>query len=127
MHSVTGRVASYARVTGGTIVVPRGPPRATLPGTERTLPEPGHSTGNEHDRHPRRRLDSRAEVIGIDDVGRAWQGGDSVIALDEMPVFWACGVTLQVAVRSARPPIAITHTPAHMLVTDVRNASLAVG
>ena len=45
----------------------------------------------------------------------------------EMPLFWACGVTPQVAVRSARPPIAITHTPAHMLVTDVRNASLAVG
>ena len=50
-----------------------------------------------------------------------------MIAPGEMPVFWACGVTPQVAVRSARPPIAITHTPAHMLVTDVRNASLAVG
>ena len=43
------------------------------------------------------------------------------------PVFWACGVTPQVALRAARPPIAITHTPAHMMVTDVRNASLAVG
>lgn len=67
------------------------------------------------------------ERIGIDDVGRAWQGDDPVLAPGEMPVFWACGVTPQVAVRSARPPIAITHTPAHMLVTDVRNASLAVG
>ena len=67
------------------------------------------------------------ERIGIGNVDRAWQGDDPVIAPDEMPVFWACGVTPQVAVRSARPPIAITHTPAHMLVTDVRNASLAVG
>ena len=67
------------------------------------------------------------ERIGIEDVGRAWQGDDPIIAPDQMPVFWACGVTPQVAVRSARPPIAITHTPAHMLVTDVRNASLAVG
>ena len=67
------------------------------------------------------------ERIGIEDVGRAWQGDDPIIAPGELPVFWACGVTPQVAVRSARPPIAITHTPAHMLVTDVRNASLAVG
>ncbi len=67
------------------------------------------------------------ELIGIEDVGRAWQGDDPVLAADEMPVFWACGVTPQVAIRSARPPLAITHTPAHMLVTDRRNASLAVG
>ena len=67
------------------------------------------------------------ERIGIEDIGRAWQGDDPNLAPDEMPVFWACGVTPQVAVRSARPPLAITHTPAHMLVTDVRNASLAVG
>ena len=67
------------------------------------------------------------ELIGIDDIGRAWQGDDPVLAPDEMPVFWACGVTPQVAVRSARPSLAITHTPAHMLVTDRRNASLAVG
>ena len=67
------------------------------------------------------------ELIGVEDIGRAWQGDDPVLAPGEMPVFWACGVTPQVAVRSARPPLAITHTPAHMLVTDVRNASLAVG
>ena len=64
--------------------------------------------------------------IGIENVERAWQGDDPVIAPGELPVFWACGVTPQVALRAARPPIAITHTPAHMLVTDVRNASLAV-
>jgi uncharacterized protein YcsI (UPF0317 family) len=67
------------------------------------------------------------ELIGVEDIGRAWQGDDPKLTADQMPVFWACGVTPQVAVRSARPPLAITHTPAHMLVTDVRNASLAVG
>ncbi len=67
------------------------------------------------------------ESIGVEDIGRAWQGDDPRLAPDQMPVFWACGVTPQVAVRSARPPLAITHTPAHMLVTDVRNASLSVG
>ncbi len=67
------------------------------------------------------------ERIGIENIERAWQGDDPIIAAGELPVFWACGVTPQVALRAARPPIAITHTPAHMLVTDVRNASLAVG
>ncbi|MCE2540616.1 MAG: putative hydro-lyase [Acidobacteria bacterium] len=67
------------------------------------------------------------ERIGIENIERAWQGDDPVVAPGEMPVFWACGVTPQVALRAARPHIAITHTPAHMLVTDVRNASLAVG
>ena len=67
------------------------------------------------------------ELIGVEDIGRAWQGDDPMLGADEIPVFWACGVTPQVAVRSARPPLAITHTPAHMLVTDVRNASLSVG
>ena len=86
---------------------------------------PGHeplSAGARRPHPPR-----HAERIGIEDVGRAWQGDDPTVVPGEIPVFWACGVTPQVAVRSARPPIAITHTPAHMLVTDVRNASLAVG
>jgi uncharacterized protein YcsI (UPF0317 family) len=44
----------------------------------------------------------------------------------EIPVFWACGVTPQVAVESAKPPIFITHTPAHMLICDTLNTQLAV-
>ena len=67
------------------------------------------------------------EMVGIEDVSKAWQGDDPVIGDDELPVFWACGVTPQSVVRSARPPICITHTPASMLVTDLRNASLSVG
>jgi uncharacterized protein YcsI (UPF0317 family) len=45
---------------------------------------------------------------------------------DELPVFWACGVTPQVAVRNARPPICITHVPGKMLITDLLNAELSV-
>jgi uncharacterized protein YcsI (UPF0317 family) len=69
----------------------------------------------------------KPEMIGIEDVSKAWQGDDPVIGEDELPVFWACGVTPQSVVRAARPPLCITHTPGHMLVTDVRNAALAVG
>jgi uncharacterized protein YcsI (UPF0317 family) len=40
-------------------------------------------------------------------------------------VFWACGVTPQVAIEQARPPICITHKPGSMLITDRLNTSLA--
>lgn len=45
----------------------------------------------------------------------------------DVPVFWACGVTPQAAVAESRPPLAITHAPGHMLVTDVRDDDQRVG
>lgn len=65
------------------------------------------------------------EQIGIADVHKGWQGGPPDLREGEIPLFWACGVTPQSVIRSAKPPISITHTPSHMLVTDLRNASLA--
>ncbi|XEU34699.1 putative hydro-lyase [Tistrella bauzanensis] len=65
-------------------------------------------------------------AIGINDLMRADFGDDPVIGPGEIPVFWACGVTPQVAVEAAKPPIAIAHVPGHMLITDLRNARLAV-
>ncbi|MFT5482624.1 MAG: hypothetical protein ACI9GW_001275 [Halieaceae bacterium] len=65
-------------------------------------------------------------LIGIEDI-RVPDFGDAVtINETEMPVFWACGVTPQVALEQARPEFCITHTPGCMLVTDVRNSQLAV-
>jgi uncharacterized protein YcsI (UPF0317 family) len=40
----------------------------------------------------------------------------------EVPVFWACGVTPQVAIMASRVPYAITHAPGHMLLTDVADS-----
>ena len=68
----------------------------------------------------------RPELIGIEDIDEPWVGDRTEVRNDELPVFWACGVTPQSVVRQARPPLCITHTPGHMLVTDLRNASLAV-
>ncbi len=34
-------------------------------------------------------------------------------------VFWACGVTPQVAAREARPELMITHSPGHGFITDL--------
>lgn len=65
-------------------------------------------------------------LIGIRDLA-APDFGDAVEIRDgELPVFWACGVTPQLALRNARPPICITHVPGKMLITDLLNAELSV-
>jgi len=66
-----------------------------------------------------------AAAIGIADVNRPSWEPPVPMQPGDVPVFWACGVTPQVAVERARPPIAISHTPGHMLVTDLLNADLA--
>jgi uncharacterized protein YcsI (UPF0317 family) len=64
-------------------------------------------------------------LLGIADLQAPDYGEAVDIHADELPVFWACGVTPQEALKSARLPLAITHKPGHMLVTDVLNSSLA--
>lgn len=64
------------------------------------------------------------EKIGIKDINKP-DFGDAVTIKDgEIPVFWCCGVTPQSAVMTAKPSFAITHSPGHMLITDIKNASL---
>ena len=58
--------------------------------------------------------------IGILDIAKPDFGDAPDIRPGDVPVFWACGVTPQTAIRHARPEIAITHAPGHMLVTDLR-------
>jgi uncharacterized protein YcsI (UPF0317 family) len=64
------------------------------------------------------------EEIGINDLDRPWAGDATEIKDDELPLFWACGVTPQSVVLDAKPSLCITHAPGHMLVTDLRNESL---
>lgn len=66
------------------------------------------------------------EQIGVDLSKRYQDVGDGTVRDGEIPVFWACGLTPQLAVKNAKPPLCITHAPSSMLVTDLRNASLAV-
>ncbi|MCC6008682.1 MAG: DUF1445 domain-containing protein [Rhodobacteraceae bacterium] len=57
-------------------------------------------------------------AIGVD-VSQPIDGiGLTDIAGGEVPVFWACGVSLERAITHAAPDLAITHAPGHMLVTD---------
>ncbi|MFG0332462.1 MAG: putative hydro-lyase [Maioricimonas sp. JB049] len=63
--------------------------------------------------------------IGITDLSRPDFGDAVDIRQGETPVFWACGVTPQVALLQARLPLAITHSPGCMFVSDRRDAELA--
>ena len=65
-------------------------------------------------------------AIGIRDIARPDFGDPTEILPGEVPVFWACGVTPQSAIRKAKPPLAIAHKPGCMLVTDLRNSQLSV-
>lgn len=67
------------------------------------------------------------EAIGIADLSRPDFGDAVPIHAGELPVFWACGVTPQSVLMAARPPLAITHSPGCMFVTDLRDEELAVG
>ncbi len=67
----------------------------------------------------------RPDLIGIADLSRPDYGDAVPVADDEIPVFWACGVTPQAAIAQARLPFAITHAPGCMLVTDLLNSRLS--
>lgn len=64
-------------------------------------------------------------LIGIADLAQPDYGEAVEIRDDELPVFWACGVTPQEAIRAAALPLVITHAPGYMLVTDIMNSQLA--
>ena len=68
----------------------------------------------------------RPDMIGIADLDRPYAGDRIEVWPDELPVFWACGITPQAAVLAAKPPLCITHAPGHMLVTDVKNSAWAL-
>ena len=65
------------------------------------------------------------EQIGIKDIGKPDYGDAVPVGADELPVFWACGVTPQAAIAAVKPEFCITHAPGSMLITDLRNTKLA--
>ena len=64
-------------------------------------------------------------LIGISNLDAPDYGDAVEVMGDEIPVFWACGVTPQAALAQARPAFCITHAPGAMLVTDLLNQQLA--
>jgi uncharacterized protein YcsI (UPF0317 family) len=67
----------------------------------------------------------KPEMIGIRDLAQPDYGDAVPVGPDELPVFWACGVTPQAAVAAVKPEFCITHAPGAMLITDLRNTKLA--
>jgi uncharacterized protein YcsI (UPF0317 family) len=57
--------------------------------------------------------------LGVDLAHPLESLGPLRVADDEVPVFWACGVTTQTAIEQARPRRAYTHVSSQMLVCDV--------
>jgi uncharacterized protein YcsI (UPF0317 family) len=68
----------------------------------------------------------KPELIGIKDIAKPDYGDAVSIRPDELPVFWACGVTPQSVILQSRQAFAITHAPGFMLVTDVRNSEFSI-
>ncbi|GGC77067.1 UPF0317 protein [Undibacterium terreum] len=60
------------------------------------------------------------QAIGIQDLAKPDFGDAVEIMADELPVFWACGVTPQYIAELSRIPFCITHAPGKMFVTDLR-------
>lgn len=60
--------------------------------------------------------------IGISDINNPDFGDAININDNEIPVFWACGVTPQVAIKNSGSGVelAITHAPGHMFITDIQ-------
>jgi uncharacterized protein YcsI (UPF0317 family) len=64
-------------------------------------------------------------VIGIQDLSQPDFGEAVTINENEVPVFWACGVTPQAVIMEAKPDLCITHAPGCMFITDILNEELA--
>ncbi len=62
--------------------------------------------------------------LGILDIHQPDFGDNVEIKEGEVCVFWACGVTSQMAVLAAKPSMCITHAPGCMLVLDTKNEHL---
>lgn len=63
-------------------------------------------------------------AIGIEDLAKTDYGDFAGIKSNEVPVFWACGVTPQAVARESRIPLMITHSPGHMFVTSLTEADI---
>jgi uncharacterized protein YcsI (UPF0317 family) len=68
----------------------------------------------------------KPELIGIKDIDKPDYGQRAPMKDDEIPVFWACGVTPQSVVDTVKPEFCITHYPGCMLVTDRKNSEFAI-
>ncbi|XP_053553533.1 D-glutamate cyclase, mitochondrial [Bombina bombina] len=66
------------------------------------------------------------EFFGIKDLTKPEYGDPVNAHPGDIPVFWACGVTGVEAVSSCKSPLAFTHSPGSMFITDIKNVDSPV-
>lgn len=64
--------------------------------------------------------------IGITNIHKPDFGDSVTIKKNEIPVFWACGVTPQAVAMESKPDLMITHGPGCMFITDLLDKKLSV-
>lgn len=62
-------------------------------------------------------------AIGIKEIEKPDYGDAVTVREDEVPVFWACGVTTQIAISQVKVDT-ITHAPGYMFVSDLKDEAL---
>ncbi|XP_075993720.1 D-glutamate cyclase, mitochondrial isoform X2 [Genypterus blacodes] len=62
-------------------------------------------------------------LLGIQDLSKPDYGDPVEFQPGDVSVFWACGVTAIEAVKSSRPPLAFSHSPGCMFLTDIPDSS----
>jgi uncharacterized protein YcsI (UPF0317 family) len=67
----------------------------------------------------------KPESIGINNLSQPDFGDAIRIKPDEVPLFWACGVTPQAVAQNAKLPLLLSHSPGHMFITDILNEELS--
>jgi len=65
-------------------------------------------------------------LIGIPDLTKIDFGEIPEMEEGEIPVFWGCGITPQMAAMESRIPFMITHKPCHMFISDLTIEELAI-
>ncbi len=68
----------------------------------------------------------KPDLIGIADLSKPDHGDAVPVGDEELPVFWACGVTPQSVIATVKPEFCITHHPGCMIVTDRKNTEFAI-
>ncbi|NWU75679.1 GLUCM protein, partial [Onychorhynchus coronatus] len=63
-------------------------------------------------------------LLGIQDLSKPDYGDPVHLHPGDIPVFWACGVTGAEAVINCRAPLAFTHSPGCMFITDIKNSNV---
>ncbi|NXP48636.1 GLUCM protein, partial [Heliornis fulica] len=65
-------------------------------------------------------------LLGIQDLSKPDYGDAVCLRPGDIPVFWACGVTGVEAIIGCGAPLAFTHSPGCMFITDLKNDNTAV-